>query len=122
MVERLDNTGGLLMRELTVEPITNQSFSAVLNENLFTFRLCNRGGTVLIDITKNNVVVVSGARVVAGAPIVQPFSLLLGENFVVTTQAGALVDYHQFGITQFLFYVRFDDVQQREIRIPVPLV
>ncbi len=110
------------MRELTVEPITNQSFSAVLNENLFTFRLCNRGGTVLIDITKNNVVVVSGARVVAGAPIVQPFSLLLGENFVVTTQAGALVDYHQFGITQFLFYVRFDDVQQREIRIPVPLV
>ena len=109
------------MRELTVEPITNQSFSAVLDGNLFTFRLCNRGGTVLMDITKNNVVVVAGARVVAGAPIVQPFSLLPSENFVITTQAGALVDYHQFGITQFLFYVRSDDVTLAERRIPVPI-
>ena len=64
-----------------------------------------------MDLTVDNNVLVTGARIVAGAGIVQSRNLLPDRQFVVVTNNFELVDYNQFGITQFMYLFTRADVQ-----------
>lgn len=94
------------MRLIPLAAIPNQSLSIVLNENLFELRIETRGGSILVDVRKNNADIVKGARAVAGAPVVLPSSRLDNENFIFLTQEGDILDYEKFGVTQFLYYLQ----------------
>ena len=62
-------------------------------------------------ISINDVVVVSGDRFTADAPLI-PYEHLegAGGNFLITTEGDALPAFDQFDVTQFLFYLTAAEV------------
>jgi hypothetical protein len=109
------------MRIVPVDPLPNQAVNFVIDENFWQLRVSTRKQTVLMDVKKNGDEIVLGARCVAGAPIIMPASLSPGAGFAFITQAGELVDYTKFGVSQFLFYFDATDFPDDENRFPFPL-
>lgn len=93
------------MREIELQAIPNQSFSVVLDNTNYEIAVRETGGVMSVDVTRQNVRVVSGARVVAGQLILNYADLEDGQgNFMFLTKDGDMPYYDQFGNTQFLMY------------------
>jgi len=91
------------MLQIALANVPNQSLSFSADNNFFTILLQKTYGCMSATVTINDVLVVSGARVVAGFPILN-YRYLEQGNFVILTANDELPDYTQFGITQNLFY------------------
>jgi len=59
----------------------------------------------MVDVSRNGVVLVTGARAVSFFPIVMPSSKMPNQNFIILTDGGELIDYNKFGVSQFLYYI-----------------
>jgi hypothetical protein len=99
------------MQEIKLAAVANQEFSATLNERFYEFRIVTVEGCAAITITRDGELLVQGARMVAGTPLL-PYRYLEDGNFVLLTQDGDLPDYTQFGVTQTLLYVTADEVAE----------
>lgn len=97
------------MIEIKIAAVPNQEFSVTLNERFYNFRIVTVDGCAAVTISRDDVVLVQGARMVAGTPLL-PYPFLEDGNFVLTTQDGDLPNYEQFGVTQALLYVTADEV------------
>lgn len=97
------------MFNLTLQPIPNQTLTTLLDGSVYdmTFKECN--GAITCDITRDNVSILKGQRVVAGNPII-PYKYLEKGNFVLTTLNEELPDYTQFGASQMLVYITVADL------------
>lgn len=113
---------------MKIIPLTrtpNQAISFLINETLYGVRIETRGGSVCFDISVDGEVVVLGARALINTPIIQPVSMLDRKAFIILGNTDDLVDYNQFGITQFLAFVTPADfnfstlIPQTPIIIPV---
>lgn len=91
------------MIQLPLSAIPNQSFSVVLNTQLYYLAIKLIGNVMAVDLSINNTIILLGMRAVAGYPII-PYSYLENGNFVFTNQNDDYPFYTQFGITQFLIY------------------
>lgn len=92
------------MQVVPLKIIPNQSFSIVLDNNVWNFALKATNGQTSVTILRDNVVVVEGARAVANELII-PAKYQEAGNFLFLTQNFQLPEYTQFGVTQLLVYV-----------------
>jgi len=97
------------MLEIKLAAVPNQEFSTTLNERFYNFRIVSVEGCAAVTISRDDVVLVQGARMVAGTPLL-PYPYLEDGNFVLLTQDGDLPDYEQFGVTQALVYATADEI------------
>lgn len=93
------------MRIVTVEPIPNQALTVVLDDAFWELRLVTCKGALAVSIKRNNETLVDGARAVAGELIIQQKGRSRFGNFAILTNNGDLVDYSQFGVSQFLAFI-----------------
>lgn len=93
------------MLEIELATIPNQSIAVQLDGFLYTlvFKTCN--GIMCVDILRNNETLLTGARIVAGTPLL-PYRYLEEDagNFLLLTDNDDLPFWEQFGITQTLLY------------------
>lgn len=87
----------------------NQEFTVRLSDFRFTMRLKEANGVMVADLTVDDAVILSASRVLAGEPII-PYTYLEAGNFLLLTDADALPDWEQFGVTQSLVYLSPDEI------------
>jgi hypothetical protein len=77
----------------------------VLDNALWELRLVTCKGALAVSIKRNGETIVDGARAVAGELIIQQKARAFFGNFAIITNNGDLVDYSQFGVSQFLAFL-----------------
>lgn len=91
--------------------IQNQTFTTTLDNNRYVMKIYQAANIMCCDITCNEVVLVSGGRMMPGEFLI-PFFCYSGinGNFLILTQNDDLVDYTQFGITQIFIYQSVEEI------------
>ena len=98
------------MNNIPIAAVPNQALFVQLDGRAYTIALHSTGANVVaVDITRDDVRLVTGARVMPGAPLL-PYRYQESGNFVLVTDDGDLPDYQKFGATQFLTYVTADEL------------
>jgi hypothetical protein len=107
------------MIQIPILNIPNQTLSVQLDNNQWDIVIYatqdNPDGTtgiMAVDVSINNVVIVSGSRAVSGFPIIG-YDYLVNGNIIFTTLNNSYPDWRQFGITQYLIYA--SDLEMGEI-------
>lgn len=91
------------MLEIPITNLPNQSFSIQLDNQFYDISIYLTNNVMSLDLIRANEIIVTGARMVAGTPLINYFYLENG-NFVLLTANEEYPDYTQFGITQFLVF------------------
>lgn len=99
-----------VMQTITLQPIPNQSFSVRLDNSFYEFTIKETAGCMSLTLSRDNVILVEGLRIVAGTPLI-PYNYLQKGNFLILTANDDLPFYDQFGITQNLYYVSPDEIE-----------
>lgn len=91
------------MIELDISPIPNQTISITIENNFYdiTLKACNN--VMSCDITRNNILIQSGIRIVSGEFLIN-YPYLENGNFLFITDNDDYPFYKEFGVTQFLLY------------------
>ncbi len=92
------------MMDIGIAAVANQTFFVQLAGSAYTITLHGATECVTVSIRRNDDQVVEGARIVPGTPLL-PYRYQEEGNFLLLTQAEALPDHTQFGVTQFLVYL-----------------
>jgi hypothetical protein len=89
----------------------NQSFSISLSGDFYKIEIKEAKGIMTASITRNDIVLISGFIIVAGALII-PFKYLENEsgNFIITTENQECPHYTRFGIDQYMSYLTQEEV------------
>jgi len=99
------------MRIIDIAITANQSFSVTLDGNRWDFVIKQAVTSMIADVTLNDVLILSGIRIVAGTPII-PYEYLHDEgNFLLLTENDDIPYWEQFGIGQQLVYASFEEIQ-----------
>jgi len=96
-----------------IAQLSNQSFSARLENARYNFTIKEARGIMVMDIIRNNVPIISGQRIVAGRGII-PYQYLENGNFVILTENDEIPYYTNFNDSQFLYY--FTTMELSELR------
>lgn len=92
------------MRVVPLAASPNQSFTVTLDGARWVVRLTATNGVMSADVSRDGVVLLTGARVPAGEALI-PYRYLETGNFIFTTVQDALPDWALFGVSQTLFYL-----------------
>lgn len=93
------------MIDVELAAVANQSLTVQVDDLVYSITLREvTGGSMAASVSRNGVKIVSGARVVAGSPLL-PSRYQETGNFLITTEGEACPYWDQFGITQFLVYL-----------------
>ena len=103
------------MINIPIQAVPNQSFSIVLDTNRWDIAIKTTNDAVSVSLTLNNVEVIRNLRAVAGMRII-PSRYEEAGNFAIITNNGAVPDYLEFGISQYLVYL--SDAELEVIRTP----
>jgi hypothetical protein len=75
-----------------------------LGESLYTLTVKETRGVMSVDIVRDSTVILRGARIVSGTPLI-PYKYLEAGNFAMFTENEEYPTYTQFGVTQSLVYL-----------------
>ena len=89
---------------IELQQVPNQRVSVELDGDRYVIDFNDIGNVTAATVTRNDEVLVSGQRVVAGTPIL-PYQYLESGNFIFITDDGELPVYTEFGGTQTLYYL-----------------
>lgn len=92
------------MTEIPLQAVPNQTLSVQLDGARYVLTFKVAGGIMAADLTRDEVVIVSGQRLVAWAPLL-PYTHMEAGNFAILTENDDLPHYASFGYTQTLVYV-----------------
>jgi hypothetical protein len=98
------------MIEITLDAIPNQSLTIQLDNNFYEISIKETNGAMAATIFRNDVVIISGARIVAGIPLL-PYPYQEDGNFLLLTANDDIPYYTQFGITQTLIYASQSELE-----------
>ncbi len=88
----------------------NQTVTATLDSDRYEITVKAANNIMAVDITRNNIRLMRGARVVAGTPLL-PYRYQERGNFIFTTNDNQLPFYTSFGITHQLVYLTLAEVE-----------
>lgn len=108
--------GQILMQQIPLQAIPNQSFSITLDNNNWDIAIKTTNGCTSVSLTLNRVVVIENMRAVANTKII-PAEYEEAGNFAFVSKGQALPSYVDFDITQALLYITADDLAA--IRVPI---
>ena len=97
------------MKIVPIQAIPNQTLTIQLESNLYEITVRATNGVMSVDIMRDNVQIVRGARAVSNY-LIMPYRYLEVGNFFFATQNNALPYYDQFGVSQKLIYVSADEL------------
>ena len=91
----------------------NQSFNFSVEGNFYTIAIKETNGVMSADLSRNNVQILSGSRIVSGYPII-PYLYLEDKsgNFAITTDNENYPYYTDFGVTQYLAYLTPSEMEE----------
>ena len=92
------------MKKIPISAVPNQSFSVQIDQDFYQITIETTNGCLCLDITRNNVVLITGVRAVAGA-LVLPYRYMENGNFVFTTLNQEAPDYTKFNVSQSLIFI-----------------
>jgi hypothetical protein len=98
------------MMEISLQAVANQSFSVTLEGRRYVLTFKEAAGMMAVDVTRDEVELLRGHRVVALSPLLPYRSVQDGGNFVLLTENGELPYYPSFGYTQKLIYLTAAEV------------
>lgn len=93
------------MQTIDLANVVSQSFSTVLDNDRYDIAIYVAAGCVACDISRNEIVLVSGFRIINGDFIIPFFLQGTSGNFILVTQQFELPDVTQFGTTQTFTYM-----------------
>ena len=91
------------MQIIPLFPEANQEFTVHLDGTRYVLRFKAANGVMVADVIIDDVLVLSGSRILAGEPLI-PYEYLQVGNFTVLTTNDELPDWREFGATQTLIY------------------
>jgi hypothetical protein len=103
------------MQTIDLSPVQNQTFTSTLDGDFYDIDIFLAAGIMACNITRNNIVICSGQRIVGGSFLI-PFFAYEGSsgNFMLlTTQTDGQFEipfYTQFGLTQTLVYISWQEI------------
>lgn len=96
---------------IPLSAIPKQTLSVPLGDVNHDITVICVNGAACVSITRDNTVIVSNARAVAGQWIIQGEYLEYG-NFMFITDNDELPDCTRFGVDQFLMYATADELDE----------
>lgn len=99
-----------MVMQINIDPVPNQSFNVRVDDALYSIRLVSTNGVMSCDVSRDDVALLTGARIVAGTAIL-PYKYQEQGNFIITTLDGELPDYTKFGVSQFLLYLSIEEME-----------
>jgi hypothetical protein len=106
------------MRIIDIDPIPNQEFSVTVDGNRWDFVIKEAVSSMICDLSLNDEVILSGARIVAGTPII-PYEYMRRQgNFIILTENEEIPYWTQFGVSQQLIYAsvaELDDIPSADL-------
>lgn len=98
------------MRTINLDPVPNQEFSVTLDGNRWDITIKECNGVMACTLLLNDVLILSGQRIVAGSPLI-PYRYLQGSgNFWLLTEDDELPYFDKFGVNQQLTYASFGEL------------
>lgn len=94
-----------------IEAVANQEFTIVLEGARYNLSIKQATGCMEMDIIRDDVVILTGIRPVAGSPVI-PYKYLERGNFLFLTENDDLPWWEKFGATQSLLYLTIDEMEQ----------
>lgn len=88
---------------IPLQALPNQELSVVLSGSVYDLTFTAVGTVMAYTLARDNVTLLSGARAVAGTPLL-PYRYQEAGNFILITDDGAIPFYTAFGVTQTLLY------------------
>lgn len=98
------------MNIVDLQALPNQQFSATLDDSFYDVTIQETAGVMSISISRNQVVIVAGQRIVAGA-LILPYEYQEDGNFYFLNLNEDLIYFTAFQITQFLVFVSAADLE-----------
>jgi hypothetical protein len=92
------------MIDIDLAAIPNQTVSIRLDDQLYRITIRETRGVMSADIMRDDELLIQGARIVAGTPIL-PYVYQENGNFVLLTEDEEYPYYDKFGESQSLVYV-----------------
>jgi hypothetical protein len=99
------------MMVIPLQAAPNQTFAIQLDGSRFVLTIKDAGGVMCADVTRDDVLLVSGLRLVAGTPLL-PYPFMERGNFAFVTEDDELPYYTAFGTTQALVYLTADELAE----------
>jgi len=89
---------------ITLQQIPNQALSVQVDGNFYEIRITAGKSTMNVDMYRNNALIISGFRIVAGSLFIA-YRYLEAGNFFIQTVNQEIPYYPKFGSTQKLIYI-----------------
>lgn len=110
------------MQQIPLQPIPNQSFTIVLDDNSWDISLRTAKDITAVSLSLNNEVLLSNIRAVANSLIIPyRYKELKSGNFLFLTKNFELPFYTQFGLTQKLVYVSNAELEDARLPLGYPI-
>jgi len=98
------------MRIIDIAATPNQSFSVTLDGNRWDFVIKQATTSMIADVTLNEVMRLTGIRIVAETPLI-PYEYLQGAgNFIILTENEETPYWERFGIDQIMVYATPEEI------------
>lgn len=98
------------MIKISVIQHPNQTFPVILEGARYDLTIKDCDGFMIMDVVRDDVVILQGQRMLANTPIIH-YNYLTQGNLVIITDNDDLPDWQQFGITQQLYYLTDEEWQ-----------
>jgi hypothetical protein len=92
------------MLQIPISAVVNQTFSIVLDSIQYDLAIYLAKNVMAMDITRNNIPVLLGERLLPNSLII-PYRYLENGNFFMTSEDGQYPIYTEFGVTQFMYFL-----------------
>jgi hypothetical protein len=93
------------MRTISLDATPNQELSVTLDGNRWDITIKECNGVMCCTLLLNDVLLLSGQRIVGGSPLI-PYKYMQGAgNFWILTENDELPDYNRFGVDQQFIYI-----------------
>ena len=98
------------MGTISLDAIPNQELSVTLDGNRWDITIKECNGVMCCTLVLNDVLLLSGQRIVAGSPLI-PYKYMQGSgNFWILTEDDELPYYDRFGVDQQFIYMSAGEV------------
>lgn len=95
---------------INIQPAPVQNLSATLDDIRYELTIRSTGTAMVVDITREGVLILQSIRAVAGTPLM-PYQYLESGNFIFTTAEGDIPFYTKFGVTQSLIFATAEELE-----------
>lgn len=92
------------MLAINLSAVPNQTFSVRVDGFFYEFTIKEANGIMAATISRDNELIVSGARICTGSALM-PYPFQQKGNFIITTENDELPYWDKFGVTQQLIYM-----------------